>query len=87
MAYFDPIKDTNFLVNESLVGLGAVVTQNGKILCYASRAPTDVEQRYSYTEREMLAVVYAAEHVHLYLYGEKFIITTDHQPLLGIGQD
>ena len=32
----------------------------------------------------MLAVVYAAEHFYLYLYGEKFTITTDHRPLLGI---
>ena len=45
MAYFDPNKDTNFLVNASPVGLGAVVTQNGKILCYASHALTNVEQR------------------------------------------
>ena len=84
MAYFDPNKDTNILVDASPVGLGAVLTQNGKILCYASRVLTEVEQRYSQTERKMLAVVYAAEHFHLYLYGEKFIITTDHRPLLGI---
>ena len=32
----------------------------------------------------MLAVAYAAEHFHLYLYGSRFIITTYHQPLLGI---
>ena len=84
MAYFDPNKDANILVDASPVGLGAVLTQNGKILCYASRALTDVEQRYSQNEREMLAVVYAAENFHLYLYGEKFTITTDHRPLVGI---
>ena len=32
----------------------------------------------------MLAVVYLAEHFHLYLHGEKFTITTDHRQLLGI---
>ena len=84
IAYFDLNKDTNILVDTSPVGLGAVVTQNGKIPCYANHALTDVEQRYSQTEREMLAVVYAAKHVHLFLHGEKFIITTDHRPLLGI---
>ena len=84
MAYFDPNKDTNILVDASPVGLGAVLTPNWKILCYASRALTDVEQRYSQTEREMLAVVYAAEHFHFYLYGEKFTVNTDHRPLLGI---
>ena len=78
MAYFDPKKDTNILIDTSPVGLGAVLTQNGKILCYASPALTDEEQRYSQTEREILAVVYAAEHFHLHLYGERFTITTDH---------
>ena len=84
MANFDRNKDTNILVDASPVGLGAVLTQNGKILCYASPALTDEEQRYSQTEREILAVVYAAEHFHLYLCEERFTITTDHRPLLGI---
>ena len=47
MAYIDPNKDTNILVDMSPVGLGAVFTQNGKILCYTSRALTDEEQSYS----------------------------------------
>ena len=84
MVNFDPNKDSNILVDASPGGLGAVLTENEKIQYYTSRAPTDVEQRYSQTKREMLAVVYAAEHFHLYLYGEKFTITTDHRPLLGI---
>ena len=84
MVYFDPNKNTNILVDASPVGLGAVLTPKWKILCYACYALTNEEQRYSLTEREMLAVVYPAEHFHLYLYGEKFTITTDHRPLLGI---
>ena len=36
MAYFDSNKDTNILVDTSPVRLDAVLTQNGKILCYAS---------------------------------------------------
>ena len=78
VAYFDPNKETNVLVDAGLVRLGAVLTQNGKVLCYASHALTDLEQQYSQTEREMSAVVYAAEHFHLYLYGSRFIITSDH---------
>ncbi|CAB4009735.1 Hypothetical predicted protein [Paramuricea clavata] len=32
----------------------------------------------------MLAVMWAIEHYHLYLYGAKFTIITDQKPLLGI---
>ena len=59
-------------------------TQEGKVVSYASRALTDVEQRYSQTDREMLAVVYGVEHFHLYLFASEFVVITDHKPLLGI---
>ena len=65
MAYFDPSKSTEIIEDASPVGLGAIFTQEGKIVSYASRALTDVEQRYSQTDREMLAVVYGVEHYHL----------------------
>jgi hypothetical protein len=85
MAYFDPNKSTRVIVDASPVGLAALLTQNNKIVSYASRALTSVEQRYSQTEREMLAVVYGVEHFHLYLFGSpSFTMVTDHQPLLGI---
>ena len=68
----------------SPVGLGGLLVQDGKVISYASRALSDVEHRYSQTEREMLGVVWAAEHFQLYLYGSEFTIATDHKPLLGI---
>lgn len=85
MAYFDPQKHTEIFVDASPVGLGAILTQNNKIVSYGSRALTDVEQRYSQTDREMLGVVYGVEHYHLYLYGSStFSVFTDHKPLIGI---
>ena len=84
MAYFDQTRETKVIVDASPVGVGAMLTQNGKIISYASRALTDTEQRYSQTDREFLAVVYGAEHFHLYLYGGKFTVVTDHKPLIGI---
>ena len=84
MSYFDPHQTTQVIVDASRVGLGALLVQNDKVICYASRVLSDVETRYSQTEKEMLAVVWAVEHFHLYLYGAQFTILTDHQPLLGI---
>ena len=84
MAYFDQKQETTVIVDASPVGVGAILTQNNKVISYASRALTPTEQRYSQTDREFLAVVYGVEHYHLYLYGSSFRVITDHKPLLGI---
>ena len=84
MACFNPAKQTEVLVDASPVGVGAILAQEGKIIAYASRALTDAEQRYSQTDREMLAVVFGVEHFHLYLYESNVTVYTDHEPLIGI---
>ena len=81
MAYFDPKKETTMVVDASPVGLGALLTQEGKIIAYASRSLTDVESRYSQTEREALALVWGCKHFHLYLFGHTFKLISDHKPL------
>ena len=37
--------------------------------------------RYSQTEKEALAIVWGVEHFHLYVYGQEFVLVTDHKPL------
>ena len=54
-----------------------------QIISYASRALSDVEKRYSQTEKEALAIVWAVEHFHLFLYGSEFTLITDHKPFRG----
>ena len=88
MAYFNPTKHTELIVDASPVGLEAVLPQKTAnsdepmhVVAYASRTLTDVERRYSQTEREALAIVWGCEHHHLYLYGAPFTLVTDHQPL------
>ena len=89
LGYFDPNNHTELIVDASPVGLGAILTQSditsgsSKIIAYASRALSDVEKRYSQTEREALAIVWGCEHFHLYLFGMQhtFTLVTDHKPL------
>ena len=87
MSYFDKNKDTYVLVDASPVGLCAILSQKSKdaddqkVVAYASRALTDVEKRYSQTEKEALAIVWSVEHFHLFLYGHPFTLITDHKPL------
>jgi hypothetical protein len=84
LAYFDPKKATVIHVDASPVGVAGILSQDGLPIAYASRALTDVEQRYSQTEREALAVVWACEHFHVFVMGASFSVVTDHKPLLGI---
>ena len=86
MSYVYPKKDMEVIVDASPVGLGAILTQRStedlKIISYATRALTLVEQHYSQTEWEALAVVFGCEKFHLYLYGNPFVVITDHKPLV-----
>ena len=45
----------------------------------ASRSLTITEQLYSQAEREAFAIVWACEHLHLYVYGKPVTIYTDHE--------
>ena len=84
MSYFDPAKETQLRVDASPVGLAAILSQDNKIVAYASRALSPVEQRYSQTERECLSIVWGIEHFHLYVYGKSFTLISDHKPLIHI---
>ena len=89
LAYFDPRKKTTLTVDASPTGLGGILSQHDDrgevhVVAYASKALSDVETRYSQTEREALPVIWACEHYHLYLYGQPVTVLTDHLPLLGM---
>ena len=87
-AYYNVDAQTEVVVDASPVGLCAMLVQHDKttgassLVALASRSLTDVEQRYSQTEREASAVTWGCLHFHLYLYGSKFTIVTDHKPLV-----
>src|SRR5260221_11829079 len=70
----------------SEVGVAALLCQEYEgMLCpvaYASKRLLDRETRYSTIDREALAIVWSVNKFRYYLYGQHFILDTDHQPLL-----
>ena len=85
LAYFDKKATTKVIADASPVGLGAVLIQmqNGEPvpICYASRALTACEKRYSQTEKEALGIVWACEQFNAYIEGAPLDLVTDHKPL------
>jgi hypothetical protein len=57
MAYFDPGKHIEILVDASPVGLDAMLQQDDHPVVYASRSLTDTESRYSQTARGLRSCV------------------------------
>ena len=59
ISYFDPNLKSQLIVDAAPVGLGATLVQTKdrvrRVISYASRSLTDVETRYSQTEREALS--------------------------------
>ena len=85
LGYFDKDAKTLIITDASPVGLGAVLIQEQhgvkRIISYASKSLSDVEKRYSQTEKKALAIVWACERFLVHLYGIEFELYTDHKPL------
>ena len=58
--------------------------QEEQPLIYASKALTDPETRYATIDKEMLAVVFAFEKWHQFVFGRHVIVRTDHESLEAI---
>jgi hypothetical protein len=51
------------------------------VIAYTSWSNNNVEAQYSSYEGEYLAATWAIAHFRCYLYGNEFLLVTDHQPL------
>lgn len=78
---YDPKKKTTIQCDASSEGLGAGLLQDNQPVAFASRSLTQTEKNYAQIEKEMLAIVFAAEHFHQYIYGQKVEVISDHKPL------
>jgi hypothetical protein len=72
--------------NWSALGIGAILGQldeKGKeyVIAYAIRSNNKAERSYSSYKGECLTIVWAVIHFKPYIYGTKFILYIDHQPI------
>ena len=51
-------------------------------VAFASRSMSETEQRYAQIEKEALASIWACEKFTTYILGMKFLIKTDHKPVI-----
>ena len=51
---------------------------------FVSRTLTKAEKNYSQLQKEELACIYGVKRFHSYLFGHKFVLQTDHQPLTAL---
>lgn len=86
LAHFDVVADETLVTcDASSSAVGACLSQKvdgmERPIAFGSRVLSPAERKYSASEREALACLWACEHWHFYLYGRRFTLVTDHQAL------
>ena len=82
--YYDVHLPVVLQCNASDTGLGAVLLQEGLPAMYSSWALTATERNYAQIEKELLAIVFAAQKFDKYIYTRNVQVQSDHKPLEAI---
>ena len=68
-------------IDACVIGLGAVLMQEDKVVCYGGRQLKVHEKNYLTHDSELAAIVFTLKSWHHYLLGERFELFTDHKSL------
>ncbi|GBG63084.1 hypothetical protein CBR_g36569 [Chara braunii] len=85
----DPAKQFILMTEWRSEAISAILAQKGNddrehVIKYASRTVPDERRNASAPQGECYAVVWGIQHFHPYLYGQRFLLVTDHEPLLAL---
>ncbi|GBG83057.1 hypothetical protein CBR_g36674 [Chara braunii] len=85
----DPSKQFILITDWQPEAISAILAQKGNdgrehVIEFASRTVPDERRNDSAPQGECYAVVWGIQHFHPYLYGQKFHLVTDHEPLLAL---
>lgn len=89
LAFPDYNKTFHLTTDASGKGIGAVLSQEDSAgrerpVSFISRKLNAAEEKFSVTEQEALAIVWAIEQFRHFLIGKEFVVFTDHRPLTWI---
>ena len=89
LVHFDASLPLGISCDASEFGIGAVLFHRypdgtERPIFNVSKTLTATQRNYSQIQREALAIVFALMKFHHFLYGRKFILVTDHKPLLAL---
>jgi hypothetical protein len=91
LAYPDFTKPFEIYTDASTKQLGAVITQENRLIAFFSRKLSDAQSKYTVTELELLAIVETLKEINGMLWGQRINVYTDHKNLtqdgLGLTSD
>ncbi|GBG81108.1 hypothetical protein CBR_g31784 [Chara braunii] len=87
----DPSKQFILVTDWQPEAISAILAQKGNdgrehVIEYASRTVPDKRRNHSAPQGGCYAGVWGIQHFHPYLYGQKFRLVTDHEPLLTLNK-
>ena len=80
LSYFDSTVTSTIQADASQYGLGACLLQRGSPLCMLPEVSA-LSSNYAQIEKELLAIVFACQKFHQYIYGFLTKVQSDHKPL------
>lgn len=88
LIHYDPTKQLYLQCDASAYGVGVVLSHRidniDRPIAFASRSLSQAQKKFSQLEKEGLAIIFGFRKFKEYVFGHRFIIITDHLPLISL---